>query len=304
MKIADFSVNRPLAISMLILGMVMIGAFFLPKLPVDLMPDMELPYAVVITNYSGAVPAEVEKNVTEPMESVMSMDEAATYFFELLKLWREVFPNIEFIHLPNYPFNSLKYSGIDGLDDVDFPSYVPIYGPQGKSNMYDEIDALARAGKEAGISLYGVLIDNPHNYANGTGPHMMDLKDPAYDRDIDWFESPLALERLTKHFGMNFGVIFNFDVDALGGVKGGMVSDGKYFYESMSYINEYEARRGKPDIYHMESWYWTFDHSDPRTVPSTICPEDEPYTQTYLAKAVIKQVKEGQKYDLSSVNLR
>lgn len=72
MKIADFSVNRPLAITMLIVGLVMVGFFFLPKLAVDLMPDMEIPVAVVMTSYSGASPAEVEKNVTEPLESTMA----------------------------------------------------------------------------------------------------------------------------------------------------------------------------------------------------------------------------------------
>lgn len=72
MKIADVSVDRPLAITMLILAMVIVGIYFTPKLAVDLMPDMEIPVAVVMTTYSGASPAEVEKNVTEPMESVMA----------------------------------------------------------------------------------------------------------------------------------------------------------------------------------------------------------------------------------------
>ena len=72
MKIADFSVNRPMAITMLILAMVLVGIYFLPKLAVDLMPDMELPVSIVITNYPGASPAEVEKNVSEPMEATMA----------------------------------------------------------------------------------------------------------------------------------------------------------------------------------------------------------------------------------------
>lgn len=72
MKIADVSVDRPLAITMLILAMVIVGIYFAPKLDVDLMPDMELPVALVMTTYSGAAPAEVEKNVSEPIESVMA----------------------------------------------------------------------------------------------------------------------------------------------------------------------------------------------------------------------------------------
>ena len=72
MKIADTSVDRPMAISMLILALILVGVYFLPKLPIDLLPDMEIPVSIVITNYSGASPAEVEKNVTEPLEASMA----------------------------------------------------------------------------------------------------------------------------------------------------------------------------------------------------------------------------------------
>ena len=72
MKIADLSIERPLAISMLIIAIVLLGLFSLPRLAVDLFPDMELPVAVVITTYEGAAPAEVEKLVTKPIESAVS----------------------------------------------------------------------------------------------------------------------------------------------------------------------------------------------------------------------------------------
>ena len=54
---------------MLIIAIVLLGLFSLPRLAVDLFPDMELPVAVVITTYEGAAPAEVEKLVTKPIES-------------------------------------------------------------------------------------------------------------------------------------------------------------------------------------------------------------------------------------------
>ena len=72
MKIADLSIERPLAISMLIIAIVLLGLFSLPRLAVDLFPDMELPVAVVMTTYEGAAPAEVEKLVTKPIESAVS----------------------------------------------------------------------------------------------------------------------------------------------------------------------------------------------------------------------------------------
>ncbi|WP_018084625.1 efflux RND transporter permease subunit [Desulfurispora thermophila] len=72
MKIADFSVQRPVAISMVIIALVLVGLVALPMLRVDLYPDMELPVALVTTSYEGAAPAEVEKLVTRPLESALA----------------------------------------------------------------------------------------------------------------------------------------------------------------------------------------------------------------------------------------
>lgn len=72
MKIADVSIERPLAITMLILALVALGMFSLPRLAVDLFPDMELPVAAIITSYEGAAPAEVEKLITKPIESAVA----------------------------------------------------------------------------------------------------------------------------------------------------------------------------------------------------------------------------------------
>ncbi|SHK93630.1 efflux RND transporter permease subunit [Desulforamulus aeronauticus] len=75
MKIADISVDRPVAISMLIIALVVLGLFSLPRLAVDLYPDMELPYAVISTSYEGAAPAEVEELVTKRLESAIATTE-------------------------------------------------------------------------------------------------------------------------------------------------------------------------------------------------------------------------------------
>lgn len=69
MKIANFSVDRPVAISMLLVALLILGLVSLPRLAVDLMPDMEIPVVVVATTYEGADPAEVEKIISKPLES-------------------------------------------------------------------------------------------------------------------------------------------------------------------------------------------------------------------------------------------
>jgi len=56
---------------MVIVAMVLIGAILLPGLPVDLMPDMELPVVVIATSYPGASPEIVESMVTKPIEDMV-----------------------------------------------------------------------------------------------------------------------------------------------------------------------------------------------------------------------------------------
>ncbi len=70
-KIAQFAINRPATIIILIAAIVIIGLMNLSKLPTDLMPEMDLPYAAVITSYTGAGPEEVEDQVTIPIENVV-----------------------------------------------------------------------------------------------------------------------------------------------------------------------------------------------------------------------------------------
>ncbi len=72
MRIVNFSVDRPVAITMLILALVLVGMVSLPRLRVDLYPDMNLPFVLVTADYEGASPAEVENLVTRPLESVLS----------------------------------------------------------------------------------------------------------------------------------------------------------------------------------------------------------------------------------------
>ncbi|MBT9283543.1 MAG: efflux RND transporter permease subunit [Hydrogenibacillus schlegelii] len=71
MNVVDFSVRRPVFITMVIVGMLLVGLFFLPKLPVDLFPKLDLPIAVVVTSYPGASPEEIENRITRPIENAV-----------------------------------------------------------------------------------------------------------------------------------------------------------------------------------------------------------------------------------------
>lgn len=72
MKIVDFSVKRPVAITILVAVSLILGFFTFSKIPVDLYPEMNYPLAAVITSYPGAGPEEVESQITKPLEGVLN----------------------------------------------------------------------------------------------------------------------------------------------------------------------------------------------------------------------------------------
>src|SRR6056297_1354493 len=73
MKLSDISVDRPVTITMFILVVVLIGAIALTRLPMDLTPDIEIPFLMITTSYSGASPEEVEELVTRPIEQSVAV---------------------------------------------------------------------------------------------------------------------------------------------------------------------------------------------------------------------------------------
>ncbi|MCC5911811.1 MAG: efflux RND transporter permease subunit [Clostridiaceae bacterium] len=72
MNISKIAVNRPVTIVMLMLVILLLGTISLTRLPLDLMPDIEIPVAIVSTNYSGVGPHEMENLVTRPIEDAVA----------------------------------------------------------------------------------------------------------------------------------------------------------------------------------------------------------------------------------------
>lgn len=70
--LSKFSVKKPITILMIIFIVILIGIVSLSKLPIDLLPNIEMPIAIVQTSYSGAGPQEIEKLVTKPLEESLS----------------------------------------------------------------------------------------------------------------------------------------------------------------------------------------------------------------------------------------
>ncbi len=66
------AVARPVAVTMRIAALVLLGAVCLFRLPLDLLPKVALPTVVVITQWPNVAPEEIESQVTRPIEQAVS----------------------------------------------------------------------------------------------------------------------------------------------------------------------------------------------------------------------------------------
>ncbi len=69
----EFTTTRPVAVAMVFLAILVFGGFSARMLPLSLMPDISYPKLTVRTDYDGAAPAEVENNVSRPLEEVLGV---------------------------------------------------------------------------------------------------------------------------------------------------------------------------------------------------------------------------------------
>lgn len=70
--LSQFSVKRPYTVIVAVIIIIILGVVSLTNMSTDLLPSMNLPYAIVSTMYNGASPEEVESIVTKPIEQSMS----------------------------------------------------------------------------------------------------------------------------------------------------------------------------------------------------------------------------------------
>ncbi|MGL5067524.1 MAG: efflux RND transporter permease subunit [Sarcina sp.] len=72
MKITSFSIKRPVTVLMGIMIVLMFGVVSYFKLNIDMLPSFNLPMLMMVTQYNGAGPEEIENLVTKPIEGVLA----------------------------------------------------------------------------------------------------------------------------------------------------------------------------------------------------------------------------------------
>jgi len=70
--ISKFSVKRPYTVFVGVIAVIVIGIVALMRMTADLLPNMNLPYVMIITTDMGASPESVEKDVTAPIEAALA----------------------------------------------------------------------------------------------------------------------------------------------------------------------------------------------------------------------------------------
>ena len=72
MWLSSLSIRRPVSVIMAVCIILILGFISFGNLSVDLYPEFNLPFALVMTSYDGAGPEEIENLVTRPIEEAMA----------------------------------------------------------------------------------------------------------------------------------------------------------------------------------------------------------------------------------------
>lgn len=72
MSLYATAVKKPVTTALVFVAIAILGLFSLTRLPIDLLPSMDENTIMVMTAYPGASAADIETNVTRPMENVLN----------------------------------------------------------------------------------------------------------------------------------------------------------------------------------------------------------------------------------------
>ena len=165
MSIYKTAINKPITTALVFVAVAILGLFSLSKLPIDQMPEMDMPYVTVMTTYAGANASELETNVSKQLENALNSVDGLKNIFSTSK------DNISVV--------TLEFEWGSNIDEAmnDIRSYVDLI----YDNLPDEIsrptilklnsDAMpiivyGFTAKESYAGLDKILEDNVGNVLN------------------------------------------------------------------------------------------------------------------------------------------
>jgi len=193
MSLYESAVKKPVMTTLVFVGVVVLGLFSLNKLPIDLLPNIETNTIMVLTTYQGASAADIETNVTRPLENSLNT-------VSNLK-------NIKSVSRENRSMITLEFEYGDNIEELtndvrDKLNMVKSFLPEGVqepiifkfSTDMIPVMMLSATANESLPALYKILdnkVANPLARIDGVGSVSIT---GAPKREIQIFIDPLKLE--------------------------------------------------------------------------------------------------------------
>ncbi len=178
---------------LLFVALMVFGIYSLVKLPVDLFPEIEAPFITVFTQYNGASAADIETNITKPVEDALS---SISDLKEITSVSRDnmslVFIEFEWETDLNEAANDMRdaLSFIDGFlpDEAESPTIFKFNTSQMPILFYAVTADESLEGLE---KIIDEKVINPLNSINGIGNIGLA---GAYEREIRIELDPVRVE--------------------------------------------------------------------------------------------------------------
>jgi len=113
MRIVDFSIERPVTVTMIFVAVIIFGFVALARLDLRLLPDISYPSLTIQTEYADAAPAEVENFVTRPLEEAVGVISGLRTIRSVSK------PGMSEITLEFSWKTHMQYAALDVRDKID-----------------------------------------------------------------------------------------------------------------------------------------------------------------------------------------
>ncbi len=193
MSLYSSAVKKPVTTVLVFVAIAILGLFSLTKLPIDLYPEIDQNSIMVITSYPGASAADIETNVSRPLENVLNSVSDLKHISSTSK------ENISIVALEFEYGIDIDVATNDVRDKLDMVTSVLPDGADTprlfKFGMEDiPIVILSVTADQSFPALYKILDDkvvNPLNRISGVGSVSIS---GVPEREIQVYCDPLKLE--------------------------------------------------------------------------------------------------------------
>jgi hypothetical protein len=231
----------------------------------------KIDYLIFQNSVTNAIYPNADYKTTD--NRFMTIAEAVSQTVEEMKCWREHLPAVQFLLYTDYYNYGWKGE----------TAYNLVYNNEfGAGDYYYELSLAAETAETAGIPLFGLVVNDPYDYAMGR--HSGDLKTAETPSRTDWMARLCDLENECNTRGLNFILTLNCDSSGKNG------SDEKYYNDLIHFMNKYTEAGGTPEAFIIRGG---------SSYPSYIVPETADFSLTYDASKFIANIKNGEDISLS-----